>query len=423
MVKSMQELLQERADLVKAQAALVDAAKAENRDLTEEEVARFEELENQITAMDQEIEKAREREAREAKVRERMQALSALAFPAPRPSGSRQRDLDDGGFESLGEFVAAVRFGDPRGRITAEMRMDVGESGGYAVPEQFRDELLQLTPEEAVVRPRATVIPPGSPPDAKVTIPALDHSEGVFGGVAVQWIAEGAQKPETDAKLVEIALEPHEVAAHVVVTDKLLRNWQAADAVIRRLLRGAIAAAEDVAFLTGDGTGKPLGVLNSAGAIAVNRAAANQIQYVDIVNMLAKLLPDSLGRAVWVANQSILPQLMQLKDDAGNLIFIRGDATSGIADTLAGLPIRWTGRTPALGSKGDLMLVDFQYYLIKDGSGPFVAASEHVYFTENKTVIKVFWNVDGKGWVSSPLTLEDGVTQVSPYVVLDVPAA
>ena len=420
-MKTLQELLQERAELVQAQAALIDAAKVENRDLTDVEAARFEELEQKIVALDGEIEKARVREDREAKVQQRLEGLKTLAFHAPRP-GAGRREKDDGGFESLGEFIAAVRFGDPRGRVKAEMRMDVGERGGYAVPEQFRDELLQLTPEEAVVRPRATVIPPGTPPDAKLTIPALDHSQGIYGGVAVQWIGEGAQKPETDAKLVEIALEPHEVAAHVVVTDKLLRNWQAAGTVIRNLLRGAIASAEDVAFLTGDGTSKPLGVLNSAGAIAVNRAAANQIQYVDIVNMLAKLLPDSLGRAVWVANQSVLPQLMQLKDDAGNLIFIRGDATSGIADTLAGLPIRWTGRTPALGQKGDLMLVDFQYYLIKDGSGPFVAASEHVYFRENKTVIKVFWNVDGKGWVASPLTLEDGITQVSPYVVLDVPA-
>lgn len=419
---TLQELLQERAELVQAQAALIDAAKAENRDLTDEEAARFEELEQKIVALDGEIEKAKAREERETKVRARVEGLKSVAVHIPR-SGVGKRDKDDGGFQNISEFIAAVRFGDPLGRITAEMRMDVGESGGFAVPEQFRDELLQLTPEEAVVRPRATVIPPGTPPDAKLTIPALDHSRGMFGGVAVQWIAEGAQKPETDAKLVEIVLEPHEVAAHVVVTDKLLRNWQAAGTVIRNLLRGAIASAEDVAFLTGNGTGKPLGVLNGTGAIAVNRATANQIQYVDIVNMLAKMLPDSLGRAVWVANQSTLPQLMQLKDDAGNLIFIRGDATRGIADTLAGLPIRWTGRTPALGQKGDLVLVDFRYYLIKDGSGPFVAASEHVYFRENKTVIKVYWNVDGKGWVASPLTLEDGITQASPYVVLDVPAA
>jgi HK97 family phage major capsid protein len=130
------------------------------------------------------------------------------------------------------------------------------------------------------------------------------------------------------------------------------------------------------------------------------------------------LLPESVGRAVWIANQSTLPKLATMQDPEGHYIFLQGDITKGIPATLAGIPLKFTGKTPTLGNKGDLMLVDFTYYLIKDGSGPFMAASEHVYFTNNKTVIKVFWNVDGKGWVKTPLTLEDGSTQVSAYVVL-----
>ena len=402
----LKDLLAERAELVQRQRALVDGAKAEKRDLTEEERKEFDAAEARIRQIESLLERERLVAAREAD-------LDQPATEPVRPSASKPQG-DAQGFSSLGEFIAAVRFGDPKGRIRAEMRMDTGDSGGYAVPPQFREELLGLTPEEAIVRPRARVIPPGDPPDAPLTIPALDHSQGIFGGVQVNWIAEGAPKPETSAKLAAVTLEPREVAAHVVVTDKLLRNWQAASAVIRDLLRGAIAAAEDVAFLKGDGTGKPIGVLNAAGAIAVNRAVANQISLADVVAMRAKLLPESVGSAVWVASQSVLPQLVTLKDDAGNYIFIRGDATRGVPDTLLGIPVRWTGRTVPLGSKGDLMLVDFRYYLVKDGSGPFIAASEHVFFRENKTVIKVFWNVDGRGWLAGPLTLEDGVTQASP---------
>jgi HK97 family phage major capsid protein len=142
-----------------------------------------------------------------------------------------------------------------------------------------------------------------------------------------------------------------------------------------------------------------------------------------VVNLLAKLLPESVGGAVWVANQSALPQIATLQDGGGRYIFIQGDATKGIPSTLAGIPITFTGKTPALGAKGDLMLLDLTYYLIKDGSGPFIAASEHVLFKQNKTVIKVFWNVDGQPWVIAPLKLEDGSTEVSPYVSLDIPAA
>ncbi len=431
---NLQELLQARAEKIKAQRALLDKAKAENRDLTEQEETEFNALDTEIADLEQKIEAARKKEQREAILASREASLDQPVSQPFRPAAVAgapvQGDKKENyGFSSLGEFVHAVRFGDSKGRLEAirnDMSMGSDADGGYAVPEQFREELLRIDGLTAIVRPRAQVIPPGTPPDAKITIPAFHQgADGILGGVQVQWISEGALKPKTDPKLEEVTLQPQEAAAHVVVTDKLLRNWQAADGFIRNLLRQAIAQAEDITFLTGDGNGKPIGVLaaGNAGAIAVNRATASKIAYVDLVKMVAKVLPQSLSTAVWVASQSVLPEIMQLKDDNNNNIFIRGDVTRGIADTLLGRPILWTGKVPALGSKGDLSLVDFSYYLIKDGSGPFIAASEHVFFRENKTVIKAFWNVDGKAWVPAPLKLEDGVTTVSPYVVLDVPSA
>jgi HK97 family phage major capsid protein len=188
------------------------------------------------------------------------------------------------------------------------------------------------------------------------------------------------------------------------------------------LLRGATLAAEDLVALTGNGVAKPLGIQNCPGALFANRSLANQISYDDIINMQTQFLPEALSRAVWVITQDALPQIAQLQDPAGRYIYIGGDATRGIPTTLNGIPVHFTGKTPAMGNKGDVMLVDFTYYLIKDGSGPFVSASEHVLFRQNKTIIKIVWNVDGKGWVDQPLTLENGTAKVSPYVILDVPS-
>lgn len=447
----LRELKQKLGTLMDQQQAIVKKALDEGRPMTDEEKSQFDGLQQQIDGLAQTIKAAEAVEAQAATLQQPESAPRRPADVIPGPRG--QEKLDDAGFENLGEFLHSVRFGDPRGRLDSlprgqgqgggiavpeafraqimpwryhgEWRMDDGASGGFAVPTRFLGgDPLMITPEGAIVRPRATVIPAGEPPDGMVTVPAFAQgSKGVFGGVEVFWIGEGVEKPETDGSLREVALQPQEVAALTTVTDKLLRNWQAASAFISNLLRGAVLSTEDVGFLVGNGVAKPIGVLNGAGTMAVNRAVANQISFADIVQMLAKLLPESVSRAMWVANQSTLPQLTTLKDAAGNYIFIRGDAARGIPDTLAGMPIRFTGKTPALGFKGDLMLVDFTYYLIKDGSGPFIAASEHVLFRQNKTVIKVFWNVDGKGWVNEPLRLDDGVTQVSPYVVLDVPAA
>lgn len=442
---NLQELRQKLGDLCDQQQAIVDKAVSEGRGMSAEEKAQFDALQVQINGLDETIKAA---EAVQARAADLDKPAGKQYRPIPGDYSQNNRKLDDGGFENLGEFVCAIRFGDPKGRlahlasgktngievpeafkgllmpwIRNEWTMGTGAGGGFAVPEQRLEQVLMLGPEAAIVRPRGTVIPAGDPPDSKITIPAFKQgAAGVYGGVEVFWIGEGVEKPETDGNLREVSLTPQEVTAHTVVTDKLLRNWQAASTFIGNLLRGAMVAAEEYAFLRGNGVAKPLGAMNGAGALVVNRDTANDIKYVDIVGMLAKLTPESVGSALWVANQSTLPKIATLQDGAGNYIFIQGDATRGIPATLAGIPIRFTGKTPALGSKGDLILLDLRYYLIKDGSGPFIAASEHVLFKQNKTVIKVFWNVDGKGWVDEPLTLEDGVTKVSPYVVLDVPA-
>lgn len=454
-MKTLQELLQERANVHEQMETLVNTAKVEGRTLTDEEEKQFEALDAQYNELDQEIAKLEKQEERENKLATRKAILDQPGVQNFNPTAVygapvQETPKDDGGFANFGEFVHAVRFGDSTGRLdelprgqgqgggiavpeafvghfspskSNEWQMGVGQDGGFAVPEQFDTNIRSLNHEGNIVRSRATVIPAGDPADGKLTIPALAQgSNGVFGGVEVAWINEGEEKPETDAKLREITLEPHEVAATTVVTDKLLRNWKAASSFIGDLLSKAMFAAEDMAFLTGNGTGKPTGVIGSAGAKVVNRKTASQISYEDIVFMIAALYPESQSRAIFVANLSILPQIATLKDGAGNYIFIQGDATRGIPSTLAGFPIHFTGKTPTLGKKGDLILVDFENYLIKDGSGPYIAASEHVLFRQNKTVIKVFWNVDGKPWVNEPLKLEDGETTVSPYVVLDVPA-
>lgn len=324
-------------------------------------------------------------------------------------------------WDHFGEFLYAVRFNPADPRLQRrDMSVSVPESGGYLVPTEYRTEILMVDPQSAIVRPRATVIPAGSQPDAEVSMVALDQSgdKGVYSGVTVQWIGEGEEKPKTEPSLREISWAPHEVAGHVVVTDKLLRNAPAAGTLVQTLLRQAINAAEDHAFIAGDGDGKPLGILNSGATIYVNRETANQISYEDLVAMYSRMKFG--GSLVWIGSQSLLPQLMTLRDYAGNLIW-QPNAREGAPGTLLGIPFLLNERSPALGQKGDLVLADLQYYVIKDGAGVFIEASQHVHFTSNKTVIKAFWNVDAKPWLTTPIKQENGF-EVSPFVALDLPS-
>jgi HK97 family phage major capsid protein len=222
----------------------------------------------------------------------------------------------------------------------------------------------------------------------------------------------------------EITLTPHEVAGHIVVTDKLLRNWEAAGTLIGTQLRNAILYAEETAFIGGTGAGQPQGITASPAAININRAVANQIAIGDVDNMYRRILERG-GRYVWVGSPTIKGQLLAMADAGSHRAWMPnqlGGIQGGMPATLYGIPLYFYERMPGLGSKGDLMLLDLSYYLIKDGAGPFVGVSEHVYFTSNKTVFKAFWSVDGQSWLNEPIAVEGSTTNtLSPFVVLDVP--
>jgi HK97 family phage major capsid protein len=300
------------------------------------------------------------------------------------------------------------------------MSMGNAGSGGVLVPEQFGTQLLSLPNPTAIVRPRATVIPAGTPPDAKITFPVFNQagSNGIYGGMSMTWIDEGGTKADTSPEFLEIELEPKELGGSTIITDKLLRNAPALSAWLETQFRQIVQGKEDYVFLRGNGVGQPQGILGCLGEKTVVRNTASQVLYADVRSMLAAFMAESWGNGLWIANQTVLPYVINLVDAAGNTLFIGGDITKGIPSTLFGIPIIFTGKTPVLGSKGDLMLVDLKYYMVKDGSGPYFASSPHVYFTTNKTVVKMFVLVDGAPWVKSTLLLEDGSTTVSPFVVL-----
>jgi len=431
---TLKALLEKRAGVVAQIEALVAKANAEDRDLTEAEQATYDGLKKEADALQARITRAQEVATLGSSL-EDDGANGARAPPGDDRGAAATRVVTTAShgkksFSSLGEFFSTVAYRPNDSRLASlwknkaaiedgDHSMGDGPSGGFMVPTELRQELLKVDPQGSQIRSKARVIPAGSPPDAKIEFPALDQSgntpQNSFGGVQLAWIGEGAPKPKTGFKLKKIALEPQELAGTMRVTDKLLRNWAAAGAIIGELFRGALAQAEDDSFLNGDGVAKPLGIINAGASMIIQRETAGQITYTDLVNMLARMLMRG-GTPRWMASQSIIPQLLKLRDPEGHYIF-QPNAREGMPTQLLGYPIDWNENSPLLGTKGDIVLANWQYYLVKDGSGPFVASSEHVLFEDNMTVFKIFTNVDGQPWLQAPFKQKGGY-EVSPFALL-----
>jgi len=437
------EMKAKRTELLKQSRTMLDKLDEENRKFTDEEKTEYKSLEEQIDQLDNDILEAEEDMERRRKLAEkeaRDQEAAKKARTVVKVKNGEEDDREDVDpekeFRNVGEFLHAIAklksdgIRDDRLEILREKReqtMGVGSGGGYALPEQFDATIRQVQAQEAIVRPRAAVIPAGTPPDAKLTFPALDQTsaQNIYGGVTVVHTGEGVTMTETEAKLREVSLEPKEISAYIVVTNKLLANWTAAGAFVTRQLSQAVMGQEDYDFMRGNGVNKALGFINCAAAISYTRAGASAIAFTDIYGMLARILMRG-GSYIWLASQTTIPQLAAMTDAGTNSVWLGGQgaglrgAAGPLPTTLFGLPIVFADRLPALGTKGDLSLVNLSYYLIKDGSGPYAASSEHVYFTSNKVVFKIVWNVDAHPWLSEAIGLEGSTSNtVSPFVVLN----
>jgi HK97 family phage major capsid protein len=315
-------------------------------------------------------------------------------------------------------------------RTKAAMGEASGSTGGYVVPPDFYRQLLAIVAENTFIRPRAWVQPMAS---ATLQFPYLDvttvQSAGVspfFGGVQMYWTEEAQTRTETEPQFKMMELKAHELSGYSVSSNVLLADAAfGLEKFLFTLFGQAIAWYEEYAFLQGNGVGKPVGLLNAGATITSgpnsgSRTTANQIQFGDVAYLWSKLLPASWQKAVWAFSPTTIPQLLQLKDGANRAIFISIDqgVTKSPVWSLLGRPAIVTEKLPALGTSGDLILIDPSLYVVGDRMQVEVAASEHVNFLKNQMTWRVVERVDGQPWLEKPITLQDASTQVSPFVAL-----
>lgn len=326
-----------------------------------------------------------------------------------------------------------VRFKEdaPQGGAEAKVLTEgVGAAGGFLVPVEFQAQLMAIMAEDTSIRSRCTRIPMRR---RQVDIPVLDQTgttAGVphwFGGMRFYWAEEATEKTETDATFRRVSLVAHKLIGYTRASDELLDDSAIS---LAAFLSGPLGFAggvrwmEEWAFLNGTGAGQPLGIITAVNTptIAVGRAAAGAVSYPDLANMMENFLPS--GQGVWHISQSLMADIIQLNGPAGNPSYIwNTNAADGIPGTLLGFPVIWTEKCPRVGTAGDVVLADWRYYLLGDRQATTVESTKFDRWAYDETSWRVVHRVDGQPWMSTPLTYQDGTTQVSPFVILDAAVA
>jgi len=121
-----------------------------------------------------------------------------------------------------------------------------------------------------------------------------------------------------------------------------------------------------------------------------------------------------------VCHQTTIPQLLTLSmavGTGGDHIPVMTESNGQFS--ILTRPVIFTEKTETLGNKGDIMLADFSQYVVGLREGMRFDSSIHALFEYDEIVSRIIERHDGQPLWDSALTLEDGSTTVSPFVVLE----
>lgn len=368
----------------------------------------------------------------------RMSAKAGLFNP--RAMGA-QLDDEFRGPTALAECMQAVwmhKKGSPPVATAAKLKKmrnafsgDVPSDGGFLIPEALRSEVLRTALEQSIVRKYARIIPMET---LTVPFPMIDTTTNVgsvHGGVTTAWAEAGSNLSTADSspKFGRIDLHARKLIAYTTVDQELVADSLVSFMpFINEIFPEAVGFEEDSAFLTGDGVGKPLGLLRPDNPAMVTVAAengqtptSNAITWTNIVKMYARMLPDSLNRAIWLVTPDAFPELATMAlsvGTGGSAIWLTNGAESHPA-TILGRPVVVTQKTPGtLGTQGDISFVDPAFYLVGDRMAMTVSVSEHSHHEYDKIGYRITERVDGRPWLQSAITPRNGGPALSPFVQL-----
>ncbi len=270
--------------------------------------------------------------------------------------------------------------------------LSVGEDteGGFTVPDEFERKLIQALEENNIFRQLATVIRTNSG-TRKIPI-ANDTMEA-------QWIDEGEEIPETNTKFGQTTLSAYKLGTMIKISNELLHDsaFDLASYIAARF-GVCMGNAEERAFFTGDGDKKPLGILADVGGAELGVTAAEEeiVTFDEIFDLYYSLKSPYRRSAQFVCNETLLLQLMKLKDKNDNYIW-KPSLDIAKPDTILGRPIRTSSFMPGI-AKGEKVLLfgDLKNYWVADRQNRTFRRLNELYARTDQVGFLTTQRVDGR---------------------------
>src|SRR5574344_635438 len=243
------------------------------------------------------------------------------------------------------------------------LQVGTDSEGGYLVPDEFEKTLISSLSEENVIRKHAHVFTTSS---GSHKIPVVSTR-----GTA-SWIDEEGSITESDDAFGQQLIGAHKLGTLIKVSEELLQDSAFdLEGYFRTEFARRIGNAEESAFLTGNGTGRPTGILNATGGadVGVTAASATAITADELIELFYSLKSPYRKNAIWVLNDSTIKAIRKLKDSNGQYLW-QPSLRDGEFDTVLGKRIFTSAYAPEIAASAkSIAFGDFSYYWIGDRQG------------------------------------------------------
>lgn len=271
-------------------------------------------------------------------------------------------------------------------------------------------------------------------PGRTLRIPYLIQDEGtavlnrpMAGKIAnVTIVGEGDLKPSREPSFGQRLLTMYKYAAITEFGDEILADDFTGElpSEVTTAVGGQIVNKmnEDIT-IDGSGTSQPLGALNvnNGALISVARDTAGAFLAPDAFEMYTKHThgPNS----VWMVSRGVLPQLFAMQTTNNTMVTWISNLRDKPQMLLLGIPVVVTDLLPALGTEGDVALVNGDFYAMGLRQALTVESSIHFKFTNDITTYRFVARGGGIPLPTSTYAYKvDGagnkVNPHSPFVVL-----
>lgn len=384
------ELREKRAKAWEAAKAFLDSHRKENGVLSAEDDAAYTKMEQEITDLGKEIARLERQEALDAELN-RPVNKPLTGKPGGRTDADDTEDKTGRASDDYRKnFWNAMRSKVPMPNVTNALQIGTDSEGGYLVPDEYERTLVEALEEENIFRQMAKVIKTSSG-DRKIPVVA---SKGT-----ASWIDEEGAYPESDDSFGQVSIGAYKLGTMIKVSEELLNDsvFDLQSYISREFAR-RIGAKEEEAFFTGDGKGKPLGVLAATGGAetGVTAASATAVTADELMDLYYSLKSPYRKKSVWVLNDSTIKAIRKLKDNNGQYLW-QPSLTAGTPDMILGRPIKTSAYMPAIAAGAKTIAFgDFSYYWIADRQGRSFKRLNELFAATGQVGFLASQRVDGK---------------------------